>query len=237
MTRGSARLAAGGLVLLLWAGAGEASSRVTFQTADGVTVAATLYEPQRRPAPGVVLVHMQGRTRRDWDPVASLLAARGVVALAIDLRNHGESSTGPGSSEDSLPFVNDVRAALDYLANRPDLVAGPRGLVGASVGANLAAVAAANAPGVSALVLLSPGLEYRNVRIEQPLRKYGDRAALIVVSQEDPYAVRSAHVLATAGTGLRDVRYLESAGHGTVMLSRSPDLADTLVDWLVARLL
>jgi alpha-beta hydrolase superfamily lysophospholipase len=180
---------------------------------------------------------MQGRTRRDWDLMGTLLAARGVAALAIDLRNHGESSTGPGSADDSMPFVNDVRAALDYLSSRPDLVAGPRGIVGASVGANLAAVAAAGAPAVSALVLLSPGLDYRNVRIEQPLRKYGDRAALVVLSQEDPYAARSARVLATAGTGVRDVRFLEGAGHGTVMLSHVPDLVDTIVDWLVARLL
>jgi hypothetical protein len=43
--------------------------------------------------------------------------------------------------------------------------------------------------------------------------------------------------LASGGGGVRDVRTLENAGHGTSMLSRDPGLARALVDWFLRTLL
>src|SRR5918993_3937174 len=67
------------------------SQRVTLRADDGVVLAATWYEPSSRPAPAVILVHMLQRSRRDYEALASRLAADGIGALAIDLRGHGES--------------------------------------------------------------------------------------------------------------------------------------------------
>ncbi|HEX4936484.1 MAG TPA: alpha/beta hydrolase, partial [Gemmatimonadaceae bacterium] len=89
------------------------SQRVSFRTDDGVTVAATWYEPSVRPAPAVILVHMLNRSRRDWDSFASRLASSGIGALAIDLRGHGESPhphPDPANADYS-PMVRDVLAA------------------------------------------------------------------------------------------------------------------------------
>ena len=62
------------------------------------------------------------------------------------------------------------------------------GLAGASIGANLAVLAAADDPTVRSLALLSVGLDYRGLRLEAALKKFGARPALLVASQEDPYA-------------------------------------------------
>ena len=80
-------------------------------------------------------------------------------------------------------------------------------------------------------------LEYRGLRMEQALRKFGSRPALLVASSEDPYALRSARQAVTMGDGPRELRVLSGAGHGTVMLSRDPDLVSALVDWFQRTLL
>ena len=87
------------------------------------------------------------------------------------------------------------------------------------------------------LVLLSPGIDYRGLRPEAALRRYGDRPAMLVASQEDNYSTNSARELAAAGSGNRDLRILNGAGHGTNMLVHQADLAAALVDWFRRTLL
>lgn len=207
------------------------SQRVSFRTDDGVTIAATWYEPSMRPAPAVILVHMLGRSRRDWDALASRLAGAGIGALAIDLRGHGESTSSVGSAgADYSHMVKDVAAARRHLASRAEVRASKIGLAGASIGANLAALHAASEPAVASLALLSPSLDYRGLRIEAAVRKYGNRPLLLVSSDDDPYARRSSVELAKTG-GIREHLPLVGAGHGTQMLIRSYELPQALVEW------
>jgi alpha-beta hydrolase superfamily lysophospholipase len=210
----------------------RASQRVILRTDDGITLAATWYEPPSR-GPAVILVHMLHRSRRDFDALASRLASEGIGALTLDLRGHGDSqgSIGP----DFVPMVADVKAARRFLSGRSD-VSGKIGLLGASLGANLVALAAADDPGVASLALLSPSLDYRGVRIEAAMRKYGARPALMVVSDDDPYATRSARDL-EKGTKGREILSLAGAGHGSTMLEREPSLMGSLVDWFRRTLL
>jgi alpha-beta hydrolase superfamily lysophospholipase len=163
-----------------------AAQRVSFRTDDGVVIAATWYEPSARPAPAVILVHMLNRTRRDWEPVASRLASEGVGALIIDMRGHGDSSGSVPRSEspDYSSLVLDVKAARRYLSTRSDVQPARVGLAGASLGANVAVLHAAADPSIASLALLSPSLDYRGLRIEQAFRKYGNRPALLVGSDE-----------------------------------------------------
>lgn len=219
--------------------ASAASQRVTIRTDDGVPLAATWYEPGVRSAPAVILVHMLHKSRRDWEPVASRLASEGIGALAIDLRGHGESSgtLDAGEAPDYSVLVRDIIAARRYLASRSDVQQSHVGIAGASIGANLAVLEAAGDLTVASLALLSPSLEYRGLRIEAALRKYGSRPALLVSSDDDPYATRSVHDLQKAGGGTREALVLSRAGHGTVMLARDQDLGRTLVDWFRRTLL
>jgi alpha-beta hydrolase superfamily lysophospholipase len=204
------------------------TQRVSFRADDGTMLAGTWYEPSSRPAPAVILVHMLQKSRRDWDFLASRLAGEGIGALAFDLRGHGESSGGGG---DYAAMVQDVRAARRFLAGRSDVTPSRIAIAGASIGANLAALAAADDPTIVSLVLLSPSLDYRGLRIEAAVRKYGARPVLLVVSDDDGYATRSARDLQKAGGGIRETMVLSRAGHGTTMLLRDPDLSRRLVEW------
>ena len=205
----------------------QRSQRLTLRTEDGHSIAATWYEPADRPVPAVVLVHMLTRSRRDWEGVAALLASEGIGALAIDLRGHGDS----GGEPDLAAMPQDVSAAKRHLAVRPDVIHSRIGIAGASAGATIAVLAAADDPTVRSLALLSPSLDYRGLRIEAPLRKYGSRPALLVAGKDDGYAMRTVKDLGKAGGGVREVLLLDGAGHGTTMLVRAPDLGSHLVQW------
>lgn len=214
------------------------AQEVTFRTDDGVTIVGSLFLPAHS-GPGVILIHALGRSREDWQSFATRLADAGFVALAIDLRGHGASGPLPEGTDlnDLTRMTNDVKAARAFLATRREVAPNRIGIAGASIGANLAILVAAGDPTVRSLVLLSPGLDYRGLRPEAAMKRYGDRPAMLVASQEDTYATDSARKLATDGAGVRDLRILTGAGHGTVMLGRQPDLAGSLVDWFRRTLL
>jgi dienelactone hydrolase len=234
MTRSCLAAAIAALMMAIASPIGASSQRLTFRTDDGLTVAATWYEPSVRPAPAVIVVHMLRKSRRDWDQMATRIAAEGIGALAIDLRGRGESQ---GNTDDYAGMVQDVRAARRLLASRGDVIPSRIGLAGASLGATIAAQAAAEDPSITALALLSPSLEYRGLRIDAAVRKYGARPVLLIASDDDGYAARSARELQKAGGGPTEIMILTRAGHGTAMLAGDPDLGRRLLDWFRRTLL
>lgn len=218
---------------------GSTPQTLTLRTEDGVAIAAELRPAASgRPAPGVILVHMLTRTHDDWQPLAGRLSDAGLAVVAIDLRGHGASGAATaGDPEDMSASVLDVKAARVFLTGHADVCSGRIGIAGAQVGANLAILEAAYDPLVRSVALLSPGIEYRKVRADAAMRKYNERPALILASTEDSYASRSVRELSTMGAGIRDLRLVTGAGHGTVMLARQPDLIGVLVDWFRRTLL
>ena len=222
-------------VLLLGTPTLASSNMVGFRAADGTQLAGDLYEPLTQPAPAIVLVHMLTRSRLDWAATAERLQEAGLMALAIDLRGHGQSG-GSWSPEGGLASMQrDVEAAVAFLKSRNNVVAGHIGIAGASLGASLAVLVAAGDPSIRSLALLSAASDYKGLRIEAALRKV-DRPVMLVAGSDDPYALRSAASLAATGTR-RETVTLSGAGHGTNMLARQPDLTGRLVDWFRRTLL
>ena len=216
-------------------GRADAAGRpVQLRASDGVAVAATVYEAAGTSSPAVVLVHMLTRTKEDWRPLAERLQASGITALAFDLRGHGQSD---GSAVPSAAMALDVRAALAWLSGRPEVNAGAIAVVGASLGASLAVLAAAESPAVRGAALLSPAADYRGVRIEGALKKFGPRPLLLVASSEDPYAMRTVRAFAGEKQPAREQRISAVPAHGSSLIDRDPEVAAALVDWLRRTLL
>ena len=217
------------LCALLISDAVEAAGRlVTFHAADGRMLTGLFMEADDRPAPAVILVPMLGRSKDDWQGVAQRLADANINALALDL----PALSLPTDPEELLAWHEDIRAAVAFLAGRPaDIRPGAVGLAGASLGANLAVIAAAADTSVRSIALVSPSLDYRGVRIDAPLRQYGARPALLMASLLDPYSARSVRELVQDAPGPREVRWSSVLAHGTVLLSRDPDLVQSLVEW------
>jgi dienelactone hydrolase len=131
----------------------------------------------------------------------------------------------------------DVQAAVAWLAARSDVRPGAIGIVGASFGGTAAVLAAGEVTAVKAVAVLSPAADYRGVRLDGGLRKYGARPLLLVASTEDPYALRTARALTEDEAPGRQLRLSAVAAHGSRLLDRDPEVVAALVDWLRQTLL
>jgi dienelactone hydrolase len=204
---------------------GSNRSNVSIRLDDGRTVAALVYETNQKPAAAVVLVPMLGRPKDDWQQLAERLVDASIMAVAIDLP--GQSA--PGDPKELAAWHTAITGTVGYLLGRSDVRPSAIGVAGASLGANLAVLAAAADPRIRSLALVSPSLDYRGVRIESAMKQYGDRPALLMASLKDPYAARSARELAASGS--REMQWAETPAHGTALLAREPDLVRSLVEW------
>ena len=80
-------------------------------------------------------------------------------------------------------MVQDVRAAAQWLATRPNVRPDAMAMVGASLGASLALLAAVDLPQVRAIGLLSPSLDYRGLRTDTALiKRLGSRSIWLAAS-------------------------------------------------------
>ncbi len=109
------------------------------------------------PAPGrgpaLVVMHGWGGNAEMMLPLAAPLHAAGYSLLLVDARCHGRSDD---DSFASLPrFAEDIESALDWLAGQPEIDARRLGVVGHSVGAGAALLAASRRPGLRAVVSLA----------------------------------------------------------------------------------
>lgn len=188
--------------------------------------------------PAFVLVHGLGEDRANYAALSDSLATLGRGVLRFDLRGHGASTTRDGVPVAADAFTGpadfagmdaDVAAAVaDARARHGD---GAVALVGASLGANLALrYAAADANGTRAVVLLSPGLDYRGVPSETANAAYDGRV-LYVAAEGDAYARESAEALHRKGAGeVRDLEIRPGDAHGTRLLDLEGRAL--VVDWL-----
>jgi len=102
------------------------------------------------PYPAAIVMHGWGGNAAMMLPLAQSLHEAGFAALFIDARCHGSSDDDDFAS---LPrFAEDLEHALGWLATRAQIDAARIALIGHSVGAGAALLAASRRPGVSAVV-------------------------------------------------------------------------------------
>lgn len=229
------------LAFLLAAPVEAAGTRVNFPSGDGTMLAGEWFESPAAlratgdRAPGVVLVHMLSRNKSDWHGLPDRIREAGISALAIDLRGHGGSA---GSAGELAPMVQDVRAAVQWLSSRPTVRPDAIAIVGASLGASLALLAALELPAVRAVGLLSPSFDYRGLRTDTgTVRRLGARRLWLSASAEDPLALRTLRDFAAEDSGPREQVVSNAAAHGTLLLDRDGEVGRALVDWLRRSLL
>jgi pimeloyl-ACP methyl ester carboxylesterase len=186
-----------------------ATTLVSFRAGDGVI----LHADYAAGDPVAIMVHGVGAGRGEYEAFASTLQARGFGTLALDLRWHGRSD-----DVDWKLAVQDILAAARFVGKKKRLV-----LIGGSIGANLCSQALGSLANARALVLLSPGADYRGVG----LSRFPPRT-LAAASPQDAYSYATVQKL----QGLVKIDVLEAkSGHGAQMLG-DPDFAKALADWL-----
>src|ERR1041385_6166584 len=86
---------------------------------------------------------------------AAEMAQRGIIALAIDYRNFGESDGAPRQYDDAVLKSEDLSAAVACLASRPDVVPSRVGLLGICTSGGNVVLAAARDPSVRAVAAVA----------------------------------------------------------------------------------
>ncbi|GAA1017497.1 alpha/beta hydrolase [Acrocarpospora pleiomorpha] len=124
---------------------------------DGLTLRAALHTPVER-GPVVVFVHGFANNRmenRSFVLMARLLAENGIGSVRFDLSGHGESD-GDFSGVTITGEIAETQAVLRAVRELDFADPGRIALVGMSMGAVVAGIAAAEEPGIRALCLWSP---------------------------------------------------------------------------------
>jgi dienelactone hydrolase len=228
----------------------EGARSVTLATSDGWQIAGWYWGPSRQAladgakAPGIILLHQRGRDKSSWGDFSAQLTRQGYAVIAIDLRGHGESR-GPGGrrisvddleNKDYAEMLNDLAAADMFLQEQSEVNADRIGIIGASIGANLAVMYLAGDRRVRTAVCLSPGLDYRGLKPLDFMEAVDKRPLYLIATKGDEYSARSASELSHAGTpeGPKSLRLLEGKEHGTDMLAAHEGLDKTIASgWLL----
>jgi len=208
-------------------------------TADGVRLAAWYVPSANRAA--VVLLHGAGSTRSNVLRHAAVLAEHGYGVLLLDARGHGESD---GRAMDFGWWGDaDVTAAVDLLAQQPDVDAERIGVVGLSMGGEEAIGASAADERIRAVVAegatarsagdeawLSEAYGLRG-SLQEGLEALQDRVIGLLTDAPRPISNREAversgttrYLLVAASEVSNEVRTAED------LQQRAPDRVDTWV--------
>lgn len=148
------------------AGAPYTADDVRVATPGGFDLVGTLTRPAGAgPVPAVVMVTGSGSEDRDeaipivrgyrpFRDIADTLSRRGIAVLRLDDRGYGASG-GDASRATSADFADDVRAALAWLRQRPDIDPRRLAVIGHSEGGLIAPMVAATDTALAAIVLLA----------------------------------------------------------------------------------
>src|SRR6266436_3236646 len=232
---------------------------VDLKASDGAILKAS-YLAAAKPGPGVVLFHQSNRTRKEWDDLATQLAAAGINTLTFDVRGHGETGGQESHGEArKKQWPLDLDAAFQYLISQPGVKRDVIGIGGAGVIGveNSVETARRHSDQVKSLVLLSGETSRDGLQF---LRQASQLPDLFVVADDDEYPpiVEGMELLyITASSPSRKfVHYSASheapwlwyepfdigkvpakGGHGTDLFKPHPELPGIIVDWFVTTLI
>lgn len=208
---------------------------ISFQTKDGVKIFGDFYDAKSKRS--VLLLHILPGSRMDFDEFAELLFASGYNVLNIDERGHGDSQAWPGEMGSWQEFtqsdydraIYDVEAAAQCLQNKiPET---NLAIIGGSIGANLALLYGAKTQ-PKIVIALSPGLNYKGVKIEIASRNFRQNL-LLVASKDDNYSFQSCEqIFEISAAAKKEFIKYEDAGHGTRMFNSEPELKQRILDFL-----
>lgn len=217
-----------------------ASTReVTFTTSDGYTIAGSIYPVDRANPAGLILVPMLGTTRERWQSFSQAAQREGYMSIAIDMRGHGGSTTRNGETtsyksfkaEDWLGVLNDIAGAKQALIDA-GVDANNVAVIGASIGANLALRYATVDPDIQAVGMISPGLDYRGVTVEEPFKQLKTRPVLLMDAIGDAYSADTCTALEKLAPGHCDLHEYAGAAHGTDLLDTNENAIGQILQWL-----
>ncbi len=216
--------------------------KIKFTTEDGVEIVGDYYENKDSKYAGI-LIHMMPADKSSFKDLASKLKSAGYTLLAIDLRGHGESINSTKGLLDYKRFTDqehqssiyDIKSASSFLESKGFPIE-KQFLIGASIGANLSLQFLSMNPKIKAAILLSPGLNYRGIKIEDFLKKELGDKLLVIVTKGDAQSYPSVNKIKEIAPSSTILEY-QGDSHGTDILKQFPEIYDKIIFFLKEKLL
>lgn len=178
---------------------------------DSITLGGTLTVPKdaKGKVPAVVTITGSGQEDRDeylpvaggyrpFRQVADTLGRRGIAVLRLDDRMIGASGGTLGTSAD---YANDIRAAVAWLRQQPEIDPDRIALVGHSEGGLIAPIVAATDPRLKGAVLMAgPSESGRRILTFQQKQAIDLDTAIAPSSRDSAYAATMARTDSAAAT-------------------------------------
>lgn len=221
-------------------------SHATFTAKDGVIIVGKYVPPKSQDKLTFIMLHGLASVKGEWDGFGKKINQLGYGYFAYDLRGHGESnkdikgnevnlnrfaSPGPGSEWERM--VADLARAVKYLVTEKGIKRNTIAIAGASLGANIAFIYASKHKPVPLVILMSPGMEYAGLKIDEAMKHYSGRPIAIAASPGDAYAFETSAAIyqvarkhkckATFFTG-------QGAQHGVQIFAGNFD--NQIIDWI-----
>lgn len=215
-----------------------AQSEVSWKTEDNWSIKGTFLPSKNGKV--VILLHELARTREDYKNFMTRLENEDFGYLAFDLRGHGQSTNKgsytefkkTGTDNEFNQMVRDVEGAVNYLNNK-GYTTEKIFIIGAGLGANVAAKAVGLNPEIAGLGLLTPGLRTRDVLSMGGIKMYKN-PVMIAVGSIDRKPMMEANLLRNAAflsSGEGKVLFLTAYDQaGVKMLDRY--LTENVIQWL-----
>lgn len=151
---------------------------VLLTTQDGWRLVA-VHQPAQAGNKTVILLHDLNKNKEAFTSFKASLSKNGIGYLALDFRGHGQSTGGgvfrsfakEGVDNQFNKMTRDVDAAIDFLKKK-GIPVEQIALLGVGLGANVAAKSTTFWPNISALALISPTANVRDVLAIPPMRLY-----------------------------------------------------------------
>jgi len=213
------------------------AEEIILNTEDGFKLPATLLTPQSSNGAGLILIHQGGSDRSEWAFMHNQLLEKGYVLLSYDIRGMGASPKDNGAGKAVENIYNsphqaplDLKAAITYLEMMPQVDNERIGILGASVGGNLAVVGSATMNIKSAVSISGKTEAVQNLAGTKEL---SPKSIYFISSMESDCArAKWAEEMYNMTDGPREIAITaEMKGHGVTILHDNPILQGEIVRW------
>ena len=219
---------------------------VSFETADGFEISGDIEFPNSGLAlrPAVIFIHQGGSDKSEWieTDLYKWVVDKGMVAFSYDVRGHGKSE-GEFDYElfdDPERAPKDLEAALQFLATQANIDMTRIGIVGSSIGANLAMVGVSHEDFEfrTAVVMSGKTSAWLNLAgVTEP--SVQPQSVYLIAGEQEQGGKRAAWAKEMFDMS-SDPKTLEiiagSSAHGTKLFKDAPGLQTRICKWLTSHL-
>jgi len=203
--------------------------------------------------PLVILLHQKGLTHESYQPFidaltkfveADSLHRPMPTILNFDLRGHGKSihrrsetvSHATMSNAEYQHIPNDVAQVVAALEKDRSLGIDTTNLIiiGASIGANSAAILTEKLPGVRRIVMLSPGKSYHGLEPAAAMAKFKGEV-LIMAAKGDIYSKESSEFLFDSSKQHSTLKWFGDGEHGTEIINGDKHAMTAMIEWIMRK--